>query len=284
MLTESWVEGKSVEEKGAQPTERTAALRGLSSKIYWRIWVNFTRNGLRLGWRHQEIPHTDVPGNLATLVVFLLLSHSGTAANVRGDLPGLKGRTGLLPSGPTSLRENLEIWTKNGLRDCRCRLTCDTWMKRHPTCLHNDNYNKDLKKERHMSPDSPSQNGKSETATAMSLIIARDGHSASTSMIVPVWVLSAANPCKEKLVYALLHMQSDTTFIDQEVSRELQVDVCPVKLKLTTMMGENAIVNSEKVCDICVRLQFCNTHAPTLCIRKGLYTSKLWAHSNLWSS
>ncbi len=49
MLTESWVEGKSVEEKDAQPTERTAALWGLSSKIDSRIWVNFTRNGLRLG-------------------------------------------------------------------------------------------------------------------------------------------------------------------------------------------------------------------------------------------
>ncbi len=33
ILTESWVEGKSVEEKDAQPTERTADLWGLSSKI-----------------------------------------------------------------------------------------------------------------------------------------------------------------------------------------------------------------------------------------------------------
>ncbi len=59
MLTESWVEGKSVEEKDAQPTERTTALWGLSSKIDSRIWVNFTRNGLRLGSRHQEPPHTE---------------------------------------------------------------------------------------------------------------------------------------------------------------------------------------------------------------------------------
>ncbi len=29
----------------------------LSSKIDSRIWVNFTRNGLRLGSRHQEPPH-----------------------------------------------------------------------------------------------------------------------------------------------------------------------------------------------------------------------------------
>ncbi len=34
MLTDSWVEEKNVEEKDAQPTERTAALSGLSSKIY----------------------------------------------------------------------------------------------------------------------------------------------------------------------------------------------------------------------------------------------------------
>ncbi len=90
MLTESWVERKGVEEKDAQPTERTAALWGLSSKNYSRIWVNFTRNGLRLGSRHQEPPHTDVSRNLATVVV-------------RGVLPGLRRRrTGLLPNGPKS--------------------------------------------------------------------------------------------------------------------------------------------------------------------------------------
>ncbi len=49
ILTESWVEGKSVEEKDEQPTERTAALWGLSSKIDSRIWVNFTRNGHEAG-------------------------------------------------------------------------------------------------------------------------------------------------------------------------------------------------------------------------------------------
>ncbi len=87
----------------AQSTERTAALWGLSSKIDSRIWVNFTRNGLRLGSRHQEPPHTDVSRNLATVVVFFLLSHSWTTDNVRGVLPGLRRRrTGLLPSGPRS--------------------------------------------------------------------------------------------------------------------------------------------------------------------------------------
>ncbi len=73
-----------------KPTERTAAWWGLSSKIDSRIWVNFTRNGLRLGSRHQEPPHTDVSRNLATVVI-------------RGVLPGLRRRrTGLLPSGSKS--------------------------------------------------------------------------------------------------------------------------------------------------------------------------------------
>ncbi len=90
MLTECSVEGKSLEVKDAQPTERTAALWGFSSKIDSRIWVNFTRNGLRLGSRYQETPHTDKSRNLATVVV-------------RGVLPGLRRRrTGLLPSVPKS--------------------------------------------------------------------------------------------------------------------------------------------------------------------------------------
>ncbi len=51
------VEGKVWKKKMQKPTERTAALWGLSSKIDSRIWMNFTRNGLRLGSRHQESPH-----------------------------------------------------------------------------------------------------------------------------------------------------------------------------------------------------------------------------------
>ncbi len=81
---------KNCGRKRCRPTERTAALWGLSSKTDSRIWVNFTRNVLRLGSRHQEPPHTDVSRNLATVVV-------------RGVLSGLRRRrTVLLPSGPKS--------------------------------------------------------------------------------------------------------------------------------------------------------------------------------------
>ncbi len=70
--------------------KRNAALWGLSSKIDSRIWVNLTRNGLKLGSRHLDPQHTEVSRNLATVVI-------------RGVLPGLRRRrTGLLPSGPKS--------------------------------------------------------------------------------------------------------------------------------------------------------------------------------------
>ena len=43
-------------------------------------------------------------------------------------------------------------------------------------------------------------------------------------MVMPVWVSCKNNPIAEKLVYALLDTQSDTTFIDQEVSDSLNAD------------------------------------------------------------
>ncbi len=73
-----------------QNKSREQSLWGLSSKIDSRIWVNFTRNGLRLGSRHQEPPHTDVSRNLATVVIRVILPEQR------------RRRTGLLLSGPTS--------------------------------------------------------------------------------------------------------------------------------------------------------------------------------------
>ncbi len=89
MLTESWVEGKSVEEKDAQPTERTSALWGLSSKIDSRIWVNFTRNGLRLGSSIKSTTHRRV-------------EEFGYSCRQRRLTWAKRRRTGLLPSGPKS--------------------------------------------------------------------------------------------------------------------------------------------------------------------------------------
>ncbi len=70
MLTESWVEGKE-----AQPTERTAALWGLSRKSIQEF--GWTSQGMDWGWgQASRAPHTDVSRNYT--VVF------------RDVLPGLR--------------------------------------------------------------------------------------------------------------------------------------------------------------------------------------------------
>ncbi len=84
MLTESWVE-----EKDAQPTERTAVLWGLSSKIDSRIWVNFTSNGLRLGSSIKSSTHRRV-------------KEFGYSCHQRRLTWAKRRRTRLLPSGPKS--------------------------------------------------------------------------------------------------------------------------------------------------------------------------------------
>lgn len=138
-------------------------------------------------------------------------------------------------------------------KECRHRHTCDECKGRHPTCLHDENYSRSGRRERPVSIANAAPNTSNETTAATALNVTRAGQSSSTSMIVPVWVSSAKNPSKEQLVYALLDTQSDSTFIDKEISNELQIDTYPVKLKLTTMLGENMIMKSERVSGLRVR-------------------------------
>ncbi len=67
------------------------SLWGLSRKIDSRVWVNFTRNGLRLGSRHQE-HHTQTCRG-----IIQLSSETSYLAKRR--------RTGLLPGGPKSFSD-----------------------------------------------------------------------------------------------------------------------------------------------------------------------------------
>ena len=64
----------------------------------------------------------------------------------------------------------------------------------------------------------------------------------STSMIVPVWISSPSTSTSETLVYALLDTQSSHTFADQEVGRELQEKMEPVKLSFSTLMGKYSAI------------------------------------------
>ncbi len=136
----------------------------------------------------------------------------------------------------------------HGAKECRHRHTCDSCKGRHPTCLHDDNYKEKAKRE------NPAQRSEGmEPTPVRSLNVTNQGQSENSSMIVPVWVSDYKSPSTEKLVYALLDTQSDTTFIEHDLSEELQLTTCPVKLKLTTMMGENVVFKSERTSGLRVR-------------------------------
>ena len=135
----------------------------------------------------------------------------------------------------------------HSVKDCRNRHSCDKCKARHPTLFHDDNYTK-------AKPLSVSnQSATEETATTLSLSVTTKEPSTNTSMIVPVWVSSVNNPGTEKLVYALLDTQSDTVFIDQDISSSLQTETHPVRLKLTTMTGKDALMQSQRVSGLRVR-------------------------------
>ena len=87
-------------------------------------------------------------------------------------------------------------------KECRRRHNCDTCKGRHPTCLHDNNYvkrpkgDKPAQKERAkpVQKDSATQQDAEDIASALSFKTTKEGQSASTSMIVPVWVSSVKNP------------------------------------------------------------------------------------------
>lgn len=80
-----------------------------------------------------------------------------------------------------------------------------------------------------------------------------DGGQSSTTNILPVWISTADNPRVEKLVYALLDTQSDSTFIEEKVCEELSASTDPVKLKLSTLLGKDVIVGCKRAKGLRIR-------------------------------
>ena len=125
-------------------------------------------------------------------------------------------------------------------KDCRNRAMCGICRMNHPTPLHEDRFSTDSR-----------QSAVEESTSSLSCCV--NGEGGSTSMIVPVWISAPNAPHNETLAYALLDTQSSHTFVDQEVCEKLQAAMEPVKLKLSTMMGKDSVVKSQRVCDLKVR-------------------------------
>lgn len=75
----------------------------------------------------------------------------------------------------------------------------------------------------------------------------------ATSSIVPVFVSSVQEPQRKILTYALLDTQSDSTFVLEDILDKLNVDVQPVKLKLSTMTAIDTVISSKSVHGLQVR-------------------------------
>lgn len=74
-----------------------------------------------------------------------------------------------------------------------------------------------------------------------------------TSSVIPVYVSTMYEPENEKLVYALLDTQSDTTFILKATAQSLNAMSELVKLKICTITSKTKIDSSSKLKDLQVR-------------------------------
>ncbi len=123
---------------------------------------------------------------------------------------------------------------------CKHRAECESCSKRHPTALHGD------------VRDPKPVEGSPPAAAAVSHTSHVAG-SKQCSMILPVYLSHVDSPDDERLVYALLDTQSDTSFVLEEECNRLGVCGTDVKLMLSTMTAENTMIDSKKMRGLQVR-------------------------------
>ena len=124
-------------------------------------------------------------------------------------------------------------------KKCRKRSTCKVCNKRHPTPLHFER--------------GPSEGGEGtsnqeeiQSSNSHTLVNSNARSYVKSAAIVPVW-LSHENLKEERLVYALLDTQSDTTFILNATKDALGLHGPSVNLLLSTMSTKNERIPSEKI-------------------------------------
>lgn len=135
-------------------------------------------------------------------------------------------------------------------KNCKKRHTFGTCNRRHPTCLHEERENQSTEASEKQSTSTDSNTSQEEIKVTSHAVIQR---SSATSSIVPVFMSSVNNPQKEVLTYALLDTQSDATFVLGDLLEELNVEIKPVRLKLSTMTAVDTSISSQSVCGLQVR-------------------------------
>ncbi|XP_054764160.2 uncharacterized protein LOC129270845 [Lytechinus pictus] len=126
-------------------------------------------------------------------------------------------------------------------KSCKKRDTCSVCKGKHPTALHDDEW-----KERRLDATNRERSS-NETLESNSHASQSDSsNSMKSSMIVPVW-LSHESSHKERLVYALLDTQSDTSFILTQTKEAMGIRGIDMHLLLSTMTKANERIACEKV-------------------------------------
>ena len=141
--------------------------------------------------------------------------------------------------------------------DCRSRRTCKSCGKKHPSSLHTDSPPQ-TKKEGTSSSSPAGQSKGDETAERAnvgqgSTVDENYKDCCKTTMVVPVLVSHAQNPQLERLVYAMLDTQSDTTFILNSTRDALLAPGAATTLLLTTMSRAEEPIDSDRIRGLRVR-------------------------------
>ena len=130
-------------------------------------------------------------------------------------------------------------------KECPTKNTCDICNQSHPTSLRGD-----VRTSR--TENVSSKNGLSDcveesTTNCTKALVSIHEREKSNAMIVPVWLHHVDNPKKERLVYAILDDQSNTTFIKEITIMALGITGPKTQLLLSTMHAENKPISSRKI-------------------------------------
>ena len=113
-------------------------------------------------------------------------------------------------------------------KQCNNRSKCSSCQGKHPTSLHGETR---LFPPSKRNDDTDNRTGEGQAQCKRVKVCNRG----LTSMIVPVYLSSKSNPDSEKLVYALLDTQSDTTFVVESAADSINAKYSPTSLQVTTI-------------------------------------------------
>ena len=126
------------------------------------------------------------------------------------------------------------------VRDCRSKKDCEVCRGRHPTVMHTDE-----------------NSAEGLTTTASATTCASNNRQLYTprksSMVVPVYISHSNYPDNERVTFAMIDSQSDSSFVTEETARELGLKGVDAQLSLSTMTSSNKVVKCKRYVGLQIR-------------------------------